>query len=76
MVALSVSVTEGAVTRRIRIRAATVERALQLAGYGKEDTTVRVTSAAPAREILKEPESPLHAGPIADQAAGIGPLAA
>jgi len=73
MVALSVSVTEGAVTRRIRIRAATVERALQLAGFGKEDTTVRVTSAAPAREILEEPESPLHR---ADQAAGIGPLAA
>lgn len=61
MVALSMSVTEGPVTRRIRVRAATLKRAMQLAGYGKENTTVRVTSAAPALKILEERESPLDA---------------
>lgn len=52
MISVSMSITEGSATRSIRVRAATLERALELAGYGKDGRVVRVTNPAPAHEIL------------------------
>lgn len=52
MISVSVCITEGFATRRVRVRASTVERALELAGYGRDGRVVRVTNPAPAHEIL------------------------
>lgn len=56
MISVSMSIREGSATRSVRVRAATLERALELAGYGKDGHVVRVTNPAPAHEILA-PES-------------------
>lgn len=58
MISISMSITEGAATRRVSIRAATLTRALELAGYGRAGRVVSVKDPAPAREILENDVSP------------------
>jgi hypothetical protein len=42
MICVTVEVREGALTRRVRISASCIERALKLAGYGKPSRRVRL----------------------------------
>jgi hypothetical protein len=42
MIRVSVEIREGAVTRRVRITARSIEGALRVAGYGKPGRVVRV----------------------------------
>lgn len=58
MISVRMSVTEGAATRRVSIRAATLTRALELAGYGRPGRVVSVKHPAPARQILDDDISP------------------
>lgn len=52
MVNVSVSICEGPVTCRVRVRAATLRKALSLAGYGRPNRVVSVHDPAPASQIL------------------------
>lgn len=54
MISVSITMTEGAVTRRVRVRASSIERALELAGAADatgNGRTVRLTSLRPASEL-------------------------
>lgn len=54
MISVSLTMTEGAVTRRVGVRAATIERALELAGTAdaaENGHTVRLTSPRTASEL-------------------------
>jgi hypothetical protein len=44
MISVTVEVYEGALTRRVRLTASSIERALKLAGGGKPDRRVRLVS--------------------------------
>lgn len=52
MISVALSITEGAVTSRVRIRAASLDRALKIAGYGDGRKIVTVTSPMPVTELL------------------------
>ncbi len=42
MICVSIEVREGALTRRVRISAPSIERAMEMAGYGKTGRGVRL----------------------------------
>lgn len=52
MMSVALSITEGAVTSHVRIRASSLDRALKIAGYGDGRKMVSVTSPMPVTEIL------------------------
>ena len=54
MVNISLSICEGPVTCRVRVRAATLRKALALAGYSRPNRVVSVHGPAPASRILAE----------------------